>query len=215
MATQPPPPPGPPLAPPPAAGGGKLTPGRGWYVAALLVLLAIGGPSLGAFLSGLNGLTDEFIRVRVPGEVPVDLEAGTYTIFYEYRGEFEGESFSTSSTLPEMQAQVTSSDGSSVAATPSTGSFEYNWFGRAGYSVGEVDVPAEGRYVFSAEYVDATESEPVVLALGKDRARFTVLIVVGIIGMIAASFVAFVIWLIVIILRSRNKRRMRAAGMLA
>lgn len=187
-------------------------PGKKWYVVAFIILVLFVVPSLLGFLEGLDGITDGLTRVRAPGETELTLEEGEYIIFYEWSGEIDGESFSTSSEFPGMEAAVFDSDGSEIPVTSSPADFEYNWGGNSGFSVGEVDIPEDGDYVFSAEHLDPTNTQEYVLALGKDLPRSTVLLVVGIIGMAAGAFIAFVIWLIVIILRSRAKRRMRAAG---
>ena len=213
--SQPPPPPPPqqpPLQQPQSYGPAKPGPGRKWYVVAFIVLVLFVVPSLLAFLEGLNGITDGLIRLRVPGESEVTLEEGDWTVFYEYAGEIDGESYSTSSEFPGMAATVFDAEGNEIPVSSSNGEFEYNWAGHAGFSVGEVDIPADGDYVFSAQHLDPTVTDEYVLALGKDLARSTVLLVIGIIGMVAGAFIAFVIWLIVIILRTRAKGRMRAAG---
>jgi hypothetical protein len=187
-------------------------PGKKWYVIAFVVLVIFVVPSLLGFLEGLDGITDGLIRVTVPGDTEVTLEEGDYTVFYEWQGEINGESFSTSSEFPGMEATVFDDDGTEIPVTSSTGDFEYSWGGHSGFSVGEVDIPADGDYVFSAQHFDPANTQEYTLALGKDLAKSTVLLVLGIVGMVGGAFIAFVIWLIVIILRSRAKRRMRAAG---
>lgn len=210
MSTQPPGPP--PMQPVPAGPAPGPGPGRKWYVIALLVFLLFFVPSLLGFLKGLDGITNGLTRVVIPGEATVDLEAGTWTIFYEHSGEFEGETFSTSTQAPGIEASVTSEDGEQIPVSPSFASFEYNIGGHTGFSIGEFKVPEEGTYVFSAQLVDPNDPGPYLLALGKDLGSSTILLVVGIIGMIGGAFIGFVIWLIVIILRSRAKKRAQMAG---
>lgn len=214
MSTQPPPPPPMQQAPmpqyqpePPRPG-----PGRKWYFIALVVLALFVVPSLLGFLKGLDGITDGLVRVRVPGESVVTLEEGDWTVFYEHAGVFEGESYTNSTEFPGMEATVIAEDGTSIPVTPSVGNFEYNWGGRAGFSVGEVDIPEDGEYTFSAAHYDPANTQEYVLALGKDLGRSTVLIAVGVIGMAAGVFIAFIIWLVTIILRSKAKRRRQAAA---
>ena len=178
----------------------------------LLIFAVIFVPSLLGFLEGLDGITEGLTRVQVPGETAVSLEEGTWTVFYEWSGEFQGETFSTSSEFPGMEAVVIDDGGEQIPVTPSNASFNYNIGGHSGFSVGEVDIPAAGEYVFAARSLDPTDSQPFVVALGKDIGQSTVLLVIGVIGMIGAAAIAFVIWLIVIILRSRAKKRMRTAG---
>ena len=216
MSSQPPPPPPPPVQQPvqqpQSLAAPRPGPGRKWYLVAFLVFAILFVPSLLAFLNGLDGITEGLIRVRAPGESEVTLEEGTWTVFYEYAGEFEGESFTTSTEFPGMEATVLAKDGTQIPVTSSTASFNYNIGGHAGFSVGEVTIPEDGEYVFSSRHYDPANTEEFVLALGRDLGRSTVLLVVGTFGMIGGGFIAFVIWLIVIIMRSRAKKRMQTAG---
>lgn len=215
MSAQPPPPPPvqqPVMQQPQSLGAPRPGPGRKWYLVAFVVLLLFVVPSLLGFLEGLNGITDGLIRLRVPGETEVTLEEGDWTVFYEYVGEIDGESYSTSSEFPGMSATVSDADGNEIPVSSSHSDFTYSWAGHSGFSVGAVDIPADGDYVFSAQHLDPTVTDEYVLALGKDLGRSTVLIVIGVIGMAAGAFIAFLIWLFVIILRARAKSRMRAAG---
>ena len=214
MSTQVPPPP--PMQQPPvqshSLAAPKPGPGRKWYVIDLVIFLVIFVPSLLGFLSGLNGITEGLTRVRAPGESEVTLEEGTWTVFYEWQGEFEGESFTGPSVFPGMEAVLVAEDGTEVAVTSSNASFEYNFSGRSGFSVGEVDVPEDGTYLLVTQNVDPADSRSFILALGKNLGTSTVLLVLGIVGMVGAAFVAFIIWLVVIILRSRAKKRMQMPG---
>lgn len=206
----------PPTAPPPPAAAQPIAaspgPSRKWYLIPTLLLLLVGVPSLLAFLSGLNGITNGLTRVRVPGEAPVTLEEGDWTVFYEWRGEFEGEPFTTSSNFPGMEAVVFSESGEEIPVGPAKGDFNYNFGNTAGFSVGSFEVDESGEYVFAARHTDPTNTSEYVLALGKDIGRSTVMLVLGIIGMIVAGGVAFIVWLIVFIVRIRANRRREAAG---
>lgn len=197
--------PGPGVAPGPG-------PGRKWYFVALLVFLVIAVPSLLGFLSGLDGITNGLTRVAVPGQKSVDLDAGEWTVFYEHTGEFEGEPFATANEAPGMTMTVVGSEGEQVPVRASTSSLEYNVGGHAGFAIGEFDVDEAGSYSIEVFLSDQGDLGQYVLALGKDVESSTVRLVVGVIGMIAGAALSFLIWLIVIILRSSAKRKMRAAG---
>lgn len=209
--SMPPPPQAPPAHGPPIAAGGR-GPGRKWYLIPTFVLLLIGVPSLLAFLSGLDVITDGLIRVRAPGESAVALEEGNYTVFYEWKGEFEGESFTNSSAFPGMEAVVLSEDGEEVAVGPSIGDINYNLGSRAGYAVGRFEIDEPGPYVFVAQHTDPTNTQEYVLALGKDIGRATAMLVLGIIGMIVAGGIAFIVWLVVFIVRIRARKRNEAVA---
>ena len=200
--------------PPPAATATPPGPGPGkkWYLLPALFLLLIAGPSLYAFLVGLDGITDGLIRARVPGETEMSLERGTWTVFYEWQGEIDGEAFTTSSEFPGMEAVLITEDGDQLPVTGSVGSFNYSVGGHSGYSVGEFDVPESGVYVLAARHLDPTATDEFVVALGQDIGRSTVALVLGVVGMIGAGFFAFVSWLIIMILRSRAKKRQEMAA---
>lgn len=207
------PPPPPPTQPmqissqPPSAG-----PSRNWYWLPAILFLLIVGPAIYSFVVGLDGITDGLLRVRAPGSTEVTLEKGTWTVFYEWQGEFEGVDFITSSEFPGMEASATAPDGTEIPVRGLSGSYDYSIGGRTGFGVGELDVPVSGDYVFNAELLDSDDDGQYVLGLGKDVGRSTVLLVVGIFGMIGGALLTFLAWLIVIIMRSRGKKRMQAAG---
>ena len=216
MSAQPPPPPPPqyqqaqyqqaPTLAAPSSG-----PGRKWYVVALLVLVLIGGPGLYALIEGVDGITNGLTRVAVPGQADVQLDEGTWTVFYEYSGEHDGVAYNTSRTAPPMLITVTGSGGN-VPVEGSTGSFNYNIGGHAGFSIGEFAIDEAGPYTVEATVSDSTDSGHYLLALGKDLGRSTVMLVLGIFVTIGAAAIALLIFLVVIIMRGRAKRRMQAAG---
>lgn len=208
--SMPPPPPSPPVGTSPVVA--KPGPSRKWYLIPILVLLLIGVPSLLAFINGLDDITNGLTRVLVPGESQVTLEEGDYTVFYEWRGEFEGRSFTNSSEFPGMEAIVFSEDGEEIPVTSANASFNYNFGNKAGYSVGSFEVEEPGDYTFAARHSDPTNTEEYVLALGKGVGRATVMLVFGIMGMIVAGGIAFIVWLVVFIVRMRAKKRNEAAA---
>ena len=214
MSSQPPPPPPmqQPTYQPQSHAAPRPGPGRKWYVIDLVLFLLFFVPSLLAFLNGIDGITNGLIRVPVPGETSVDLEAGDWTIFYEHVGEYNGELYNTSSDAPLMNVSVTGEDGQEAEVGPSTGSFDYNISGKAGYSIGDFEIDDEGSYTIVTSVSDPADDGNYLLALGKDLGTSTAALVVGIVGMIGSAFVAFVMWLVVIIMRSRAKKRMQAAG---
>lgn len=186
-------------------------PGRKWYVVAALVFVLIGGPALYASLQGLDGITNGLMRTPVPGQTEVELEPGTWTVFYEYSGEFEGVTYNSTRTSPTMLITVSGEDGA-IPVTGSTGSFNYNIGGHAGFSIGQFKVDEPGTYTFEAALSDPSDTEEYLLALGKDLGKSTVLLAVGVVALIGAGAIALLIFLIVIIMRSRAKSRMKAAG---
>ena len=210
MSMPPPGPPAPAMSQPMAAAPG---PSRKWYLIPTLMLLLVGVPSLLAFLSGLDGITNGLTRVRVPGETEITLGSGDWTVFYEWRGEFEGEGFTTSSDFPGMEAIVFSEEtGEEITVGPAKGDFNYSLGDTAGYSVGSFEIDEAGDYVFAARHTDPANTGEYILAIGKDLGRSTVMLVLGIIGMIVAGGIAFLVWLIVFIVRIIRKRKRESAG---
>ena len=205
-----PPPPQPPVHTMAAPSSG---PGRKWYLVPILLLLLVGIPSLMGFLSGLKGITDGLTRMRIPGQATVDLEPGTWTIFYESTGEFEGETFFNSTASPGMDIAVRTADGDLLSVTPSVGSFEYNVGGHSGQSIAQFRTDHDGEHQVSVTLSDPNDAGEYLLAFGRDLGRFTFLLVMGVIGMIASGALAFAVWLIVFILRYRARSRMAAAGL--
>lgn len=176
------------------------------------MFLLLGVPSLILFLNGLNGITDGLIRVPVPGRTPVQLEKGTWTVFYEYTGRYPGVSELRSRQAPGIEGRLRTEEGREFPIVGSTTSFNYNFAGRGGYSIGTVDVDRSGRYLFEARLTDANDSERYVLALGRNVGRSTAFLVFGIFGMMGGGAIAFIVWLVVFILRYRSKNRAASAS---
>ena len=195
----------------PPLASGSPGPGRKLYLYAALLLVVIGVPSLLAFLQGFDGITNGLTRVVVPGQTELELESGTWTVFYEHAGEHEGTTYNTSTVSPEMTVYLFGGQRQ-IPVVHSTGSYNYNIGGHAGHSIGKFTIEEGGTYRFEAALSDSADTQQYLLALGKDVGKSTVLLVVGIIGMGTAIFVAFVIWLIVFILRWRAKEKLRASG---
>ena len=211
MSAQPPAPPPPQYQQAPTLAAPSAGPGRKWYVVALLVLVLIGGPGLYALIQGVDGITNGLTRVPVPGQTDVQLAEGTWTVFYEYSGEHDGVTYNTSRTAPPMSITVTGANGT-IPVGGSTGSFNYNIGGHAGFSIGQFTIDEAGPYRVDAAVSDSTDTGHYLVALGKDLGKSTVLLVLGIIATIGAVALALLIFLIVIIMRSRAKKRMQAAG---
>ncbi|MBW3595620.1 MAG: hypothetical protein KY391_08590 [Actinobacteria bacterium] len=201
--------PPPPPAQPAAAG---VRPPKSRYLIALVLFLLLFVPALVAFLNGLDGITEGLIRVPVPGEADVDLEAGKWTVFYEYVGEFEGRTYVTSIETPGISVVVTGRDGQQLPVVSSNSSFNYNTGGHSGYSIGEFRTDYDGTHRVTTMLTDPGESGPYLIAIGRDLGKATALLVLGILGMLASGFVAFIAWLVVFIMRYRARKGLEAAG---
>ena len=207
MQPQPPPP-----TPPAPVVAGPLRPGRSRYLIAALVLLLIGIPSVLAFMNGFDAINNGLIRVPVPGDREIDLEPGTWTVFYEHNGEFEGEVYATPRATPDISIIVTGRGGQQIPVVSSNASFNYNLGGHAGYSIAKFETEHGGRHRVVTMTTNPNQKETYLIALGQDLGKATLLLVLGVIGMLAAAVLAFIAWLLVFVMRYRAKKRLEAAG---
>jgi hypothetical protein len=207
------------LPPPPQAAqvpAGSVRPPRIWYLLPVLIFLLLAVPSAIAFKSGVGGLTEGLTRVTVPGSTTLDLEPGTYTVFYEYVTVLDGHFVPAPHDYREMQITVTPVSGGAPLAVTSTGrNLSYRVPNHYGYSVAEFEVTSPGGYTFDAIYPNDNPrlgTPNLVLALGKDKVKSTLRTVFGVVGFFGGGFVAVVIAAIIFFLRFRNRRDLERAG---
>ena len=189
-----------------------MTPRRSAYLWALAVFVLGGVPSAIVLYEGITGIAESLIRIVVPSETLVTLdEAGTYTVFHESPSVFQGETFA--SDVPPSQIDVTlgAGPGDVVPMGPSLGTYTYNLPGRSGRSIGSFRVDRAGQYRINATLSAADPTERTVIALGHEKGKATLRTVFGGIGIAASGFIAFVIAILVLVLRSRSKSRIEAA----
>jgi len=72
----------------------KKSGNKNFVIAALVIFLGIAF-SIGFFIFTLTGINDNSYKFVAPSETQIFLEEGKYSVFYEYRTEFEGELFAT------------------------------------------------------------------------------------------------------------------------
>ena len=130
-----------PDAAPAAAPKAKIRPGRIWYLAALLVLLA-GVAWLAVGLLSLSSHIDSFPRVAIPagGQITLD-HSGGYVVYYEGPGAQSGQ-------IPAFRVRVT--PASAGAAVQSLGSYNssvtYAFGSHQGRAVLSMRVGHPGRF---------------------------------------------------------------------
>lgn len=144
-----------------------ITPGRGPYVLAVIVLLAGGYIFADTIISSIGGASQGLVQVEAPGESEINLtEAGDYTIFYEYRSVVGGRIYSGPESAPSMEISIMEiSTGSEIPVSPASFSSEYDLGSRAGRSLMQFNVERPGTYMIRSSLISDPDSE-VVLAVG-------------------------------------------------
>ncbi|HET7481452.1 MAG TPA: hypothetical protein VFK89_01195 [Actinomycetota bacterium] len=186
-----------------------IKPSRAWYWLPVLVVLLIGVPSVLTLVGGIRGIGSGLQRITAPGQETLHLESGTYTVFYEYVSEIDGQPIRTPRDIAGLDITVTPADGGApLTVSGESGSMNYTLSGRAGYSVAEFGVVTEGDYVVSADLGSSRLASPnFVLALGKDKVKSTIRTVGGAIGSIFSAIAALIAWVVIFFIRLANKRR--------
>jgi hypothetical protein len=188
----------------------RVRPGKtGYWIALLIVVVGVGG-SAWLLFDGFGGLSDGLVRAVVPGETQVTLEEGTYTVFHESPSVVDGQTYNA--PLPDAAEVFVTSGSERISMVPSLGNYNYNLPGRSGRSIGSFRVAQPGNYSLIVEYPPTAPSDETVIALGHEKGKAAVKIVLGIAGILGSGFIAMLIFLIVVIMRSRSKNRLREAG---
>ncbi len=192
----------------------KVRPGRAGYVIAALIFLLGGAASGFVLYDGIRGLTKGLVRATGPGSSPVTLDrSGTWTVFYEHQTVLDdGRAVVLTDTPSPLLVTLVSSDGNEIPMDSSTGEFSYSTGERAGRSIGSFGVDEAGDYTLEIDYPRDLGPPQVVLALGHEKGKATLRTVFGTIGLFASGFIAFVIAVLVFIMRWRSKNRLREAG---
>lgn len=161
-------------------------PSRLWYVVAILVLLAGIAGGVSFMMPRLTGLSDDFIRVIVPGDHEIELpEAGSYTIFHEPSGTVEGVLY-TASDISGLRVSLSSAAGGDIALGAGSGS-RYTAGGHRGYSIFTFEIPSAGAYHLAAAYDDGRTEPRTILAVSGGFVSGLVFTILGTIAMIFAG----------------------------
>jgi len=159
--------------------GSKLKPTRWYYILALLIpIFACLGtalfiypnvPKLPGALEGM-GIND-LTRVIVPGSAEVFFpKTGGYAVYYEYRSNIDGVSYTRDKYPPRINCQLTSkSTGEDIALTPDF--VEGNMYvtqnpERAGVLINSIMIKNPGGYRLACQYPNGSIDPQIVLAVG-------------------------------------------------
>jgi hypothetical protein len=190
----------------------RIRPGKtGYWIALLILVLGCGGSGW-LLYDGISSLSEGLVRVVVPGETEITLDkTGTWTVFHESPSVVDGQTYNA--PIPNSaQISLRSPDGDEIPMSFSVGNYDYDLPGRSGVSIGSFRVDQAGQYTLSAEWPPNVPGGETVLALGHEKGKATVKTVFGIIGILVSGAIASLIFLIVVILRSRSKNRLQEAG---
>ena len=156
-----------------------------------------------------RNVSHSFVRVVAPGTTTVRLnDSGTYTIYYEYEGVVDGQTYSADETPPNMVVEITSVATGAMVDVQSADSGAYSLDSRSGIAVMSFTIDTPGQYQIATHYSDGSSSGEVVLAIGHGIARNIVWGVGSILGSIGVfcgtTFFAFLLTVIVFIMRQRR-----------
>ncbi len=191
----------------------RVRPPRTRYLIAVLVFLVGAVPSAFLLASGISGLAKGLVRAEGPGQVEIQLDKpGTWTVFYEYRVAEGPVTFVTAPEAPPMEITLASPSGEVMEMAPSTGTFNYTTSTRSGVSIGSFRIDEPGPYDLEIRYL-GEGPEQVFVALGHEKGKATLKTVFGGIGIAVSGAIAFIIFIVVLILRVRSKSRLEQAAL--
>ena len=190
----------------------RIRPPRTRYLIALFVFLLGALPSAWILASGISGLTKGLIRAEGPGTTAIELDKpGTWTVFYEYRVATGPVTSVTAPDAPPMEVTLTAPSGEVTVMGASTGTFNYNTSTHSGVSIGSFRIDEPGSYELGIRYLEEGP-EQVNLALGHEKGKATIKTIFGGIGIAVSGAIAFIIFIVVLILRVRSKSRLEQAA---
>ncbi len=193
----------------------RPSPGRWLYLLSLIifvvgVLAAI--VLVVVSIRHFRNLPHGFTRVVAPGTTVVELKkSGSYTIFYEYESQVDGQNFSTGQDLPNLLVSIKSVDSGEVIDVNQTGSTStYSLDSNSGISVLKFKIDHAGSYAITTSYQNGATGPDVVLAIGQGFTANLIGGIASIFGSIAifcgSTMIAIVLTLVVFFLRQRRPR---------
>ena len=194
----------------------RLTPGRRYYLLAIVVLAAGVGYFAWSLHGGIAKLADNMERVVVPGSFVINLDkAGYYTMFYEYESQVGGRTYATGPVLSGLLCELESKDrGDYIQLKDASNLSEFSAGPRAGVSVFNFDVEHPGPYVLTAFYVEGHQGSNVVMSVAYNfDARLHSLAMRGLWAVAIAGILSISLTVFVFIRRRKAKEaRVQAAA---
>jgi len=186
------------VAPPPSS---RVT-SKVWYVIAgglFVIALALAMTGIAQFRSTIEDMR----RVAMPGRADIVLPAGPSTLYVERRTLVEGGAIEAPADLAPRCA-VTDPEGKPVPLQPAAAHVSYDFDGFAGVGAFDLSVEAAGTYALSCE---APARFGVAVGYGVGT-----WIVVSLVSGIIPALGGVIVFLVVMVKRRRQLRRMAAAG---
>ncbi|MGA7672380.1 MAG: hypothetical protein WBW04_18300 [Nitrolancea sp.] len=193
----------------------RPSPGRWLYLLSLIIFVISVLAAIVLVVVSVRhfrNLPHGFTRVVAPGTTVVDLKkSGSYTIFYEYESEVNGQSFDTGEQLPNLLVSIKAVDTDEVIDVNQTGSTSnYSLGQNSGISVLKFKIDHAGSYAITTQYLNGATGPDVVLAIGQGFTENLVGGIASIFGSIAVfcggTMIAIVLTLIVFFMRQRRPR---------
>jgi hypothetical protein len=185
--------------------GDNTGPSRWFYGLAILIMFAGSAVFVIFLIQGLSGLTRGMTQIIVPGTHEIMLhEAGTYTVYYEYKSFVNGKVYTTGETLRGLQCMVKEkATNSEIELSSATSASNYSMGSRSGTAIFQFTVKTPGAYEFHAWY-SGTDGQDIVLAIGRD---FTMKLFSMILASIAILFGSWIAGAIVAIMTFAKRRK--------
>jgi len=193
----------------------RPSPGRWLYLLSLIIFIVGVVAAIVLVVISVQhfrNLPHGFTRVVAPGTTVVDLKkSGSYTIFYEYQSEVNGQSYSTGQDLPNLLVSIKGVDSGEVIDVNQPGSSStYSLGPDSGISVLKFKIDHPGSYTFTTSYQNGQTGPDVVLAIGQGFTANLIGGIASIFGSVAvfcgSTMIAIILTLVVFFLRQRRPR---------
>ncbi len=177
----------------------------GYWLGGLLMLFSVIGAVAWLVISlvGVASTVDGWLRVGVPAEATVQLEARKYVVFYE--------SPTAQEQVPPFRVQVfDAQSGAEVPVAPYAGSLTYD-FGKQGSAQGTITPPRPGKYRVVTTTEGDTSEANIALgeSVGTDLARAAIgSVLIG----LTLGFAGLILLIVTGVRRSRARRATQSAG---
>lgn len=147
---------------------------------------------IAGFVVLLVSNTNPDLRIVLPGSHQLELEKGSYTLFYEYRSQINGDVFLSDPNVPGIRFFVISPEDTGVELTVSSVNKRYEFSGRAGYSVLKFAIDSAGIYTVGGGFPQGVVGPDYLFAVGKSRSGSLLLAVISIVGGLGISAVLLI-----------------------
>lgn len=201
-------PPGPyqqpaPRVPVSETGGKKVSPAGYWIAGAIFL---VGGIAALVWfvvvIVGAINAPNDFARVRVPGQMRVELGTGEWYLYHEAPGIQDSRG-----SFPAPNVVVTDPAGDKVLIRSSGTSYNYETTDHEGESIGSFEARTAGVYTVE---VSGTAAPGRSVAVGRSLFSGAVPGILGSIGLGAVAFLVALVLLIVTLVRRGKAKRARA-----